>query len=49
MTNNGYSNLVGGGGWGVGGGQIRCLIENVEVAYAQQDSLFYSSQNEELG
>lgn len=45
MTNNGYSNLGGGGG----GGQIRCLIENVEVAYAQQDSLFYSSQNEELG
>ena len=46
MTNNGYSNLEGGGGVG---GQIRCLIENVEVAYAQQDSLFYSSQNEELG
>ena len=45
MTNNGYSNLEGGGG----GGQIRCLIENVKVAYAQQDSLFYSSQNEELG
>ena len=45
MTNNGYSNLERGGG----GGQIRCLIENVEVAYAQQDSLFYSSQNEELG
>lgn len=43
MTNNGYSNLEG------GGGQTRCLIENVEVAYAQQDSLFYSSQNEELG
>ena len=43
MTNNGYSNLGG------GEGQIRCLIENVEVAYAQQDSLFYSSQNEELG
>ena len=42
MTNNGYSNLE-------GGGQIRCLIENLEVAYAQQDSLFYSSQNEELG
>ena len=45
MTNNGYSNLEGGGG----GGQKRCRIENGEVAYAQQDSLFYSSQNEELG
>ena len=44
MTNNGYSNLGGGGG-----GEIRCLIENVEVAYAQQDSLFYPFHNEEFG